>query len=317
MLTPRIPVREAAGRGRAEADVDAARGRRKRRRRAGKTVTVQRPRHRGDTTGERTLEERRGRRRVRPDRQQGRRCLTQAPATRKTRIMILSFSGPDDAQHLTHRMQSSAAPAALSGAALRLVTSSSAVARAAGAQSLPGCPASPGYPSGCTYARSSAVTRSLARTHAGRQGCTPGRENNAHVEAVLAVFVFFPKRLDSSRRILSDRGAPRAGATTTHPRSVLVLCSACGLTALAGPPRPAIVSSLQGMRNAPARTLPAPRGHCIGSEMSQVEVAGTRGEVKLSTCLWRPSAPAAGLPAVVIVHQVAHPVTGSSIRSPP
>ena len=212
-------------------------------------------------------------------------------------------------------MHSSCAPA-LSGAALRLVTSSCAVARADGAQSLPGCPASPRYPSGCEYAGSSAVTRSLARTHVGRQGRTPGRENNAHVEAVLAVFFVFPKRLEEEHPV-TDRGAPRAGATTTHPRSVLVLCSACGLTAFAGPPRPAIVSPLQGMRDAPARTLQAPRGHCIGSEMSQVEVAGTRGEVKLSTCLWRPSAPAAGLPAVVIVHQVAHPVTGSSIRSPP
>ena len=243
----------------------------------------------------------------------------------------MSHAGPRDAQN-THndsliqwsrRCAALDASHAVIGCARRPLWRSTATChkflrrRAAGAQSLPGCPASPGYPSGCTYARSSAVTRSLARTHAGRQGCTPGRENNAHVEAVLAVFVFFPKRLDSSRRILSDRGAPRAGATTTHPRSVLVLCSACGLTALAGPPRPAIVSSLQGMRNAPARTLQAPRGHCIGSEMSQVEVAGTRGEVKLSTCLWRPSAPAAGLPAVVIVHQVAHPVTGSSIRSPP
>ena len=132
-------------------------------------------------------------------------------------------------------------------------------------------------------------------------------------------FLFFLLKGAERRRIPpppSLRVAPRAGATT-HPRSVLVLCSACGLTAFAGPPRPAIVSPLQGMRDAPARTLQAPRGHGIWSEISQVEVAGTRGEVKLSTCLWRPSAPAAGLPAVVIVHQVAHPVTGSSIRSPP
>ena len=157
----------------------------------------------------------------------------------------------------------------------------------------------------------------LARTHTrGPPGVhTRPREQRACGGRACCFFCFSPRLEEAHRR--TERVAPRAGATTTHPRSVLVLCSACGLTALAGPPRPAIVSSLQGMRNAPARTLQAPRGHCIGSEMSQVEVAGTRGEVKLSTCLWRPSAPAAGLPAVVIVHQVAHPVTGSSIRSPP